>query len=153
MTSVPHPRGRGVERPAVPQTQQPTMPTLPARHASRHEIHELVQRAIDEVEDRLGLRPDVQLDWPARTRVAASVAGAIGDAVAESLARVVDHDGTTSAFLTVSWREDTVEVCVVDDGSDAHAEHQEEATGVEHDVDDFGPVGTCQWWSIPTDLG
>jgi hypothetical protein len=129
---------------------------------SRHEVHGLVQRAIDDVVDRLGFRPDVHLEWPARTRATAPVARAITDALGESLARLVDHDGTTSAFVAVSWRDETVELCVVDDGraparrraSSALVAmaHLDEATGVEHDVDDFGPVGTCQWWSIPTDL-
>jgi hypothetical protein len=123
--------------------------------ASRHEIHALAQRAIDDIEPRLGLRPDVHLDWPSRTRVAVPVARAIGDALTESLGRLADHDGTTSAFVSIVWREETVEVCVVDDGRapSAHLDaHLDEATGVEHDVDDYGPVGTCQWWSIPTDL-
>jgi hypothetical protein len=160
VTLVPHPALRRVERLGM-HTMRPqpmhhrTPPAPPSRvpTASRHEIHELVQRMLDDAEGRLGLRPDVHLDWPARTRVPASVAGAVGDALAESLNRVADHEGTTSAFVSVSYRQDTVEVCVVDDGgAPGPAEHRDEGNGVEHDVEDYGPAGTCQWWSIPTDL-
>jgi hypothetical protein len=125
---------------------------------SRHEMDELLRECVDDVEARLGFRPDVHLDWPCRTRVPAPVARAVRDALDESLDRLVGHDGTTSAFASVAWRADTIEICVVDDGRAPTARvrrssaHLDEATGVEHDVDDYGAVGTCQWWSIPMDL-
>jgi hypothetical protein len=125
---------------------------------TRHDVHALVQRHVDEVVRRLGLRPGVNVEWPARARVTPAVAGAITDALEESLGRLADHEGLTSAFVSVSWRDETVEVCVVHDGrapaSRVHppVAHLDEATGVERDIDDYGPVGTCQWWSIPTDL-
>jgi hypothetical protein len=125
---------------------------------SRHEMDELLRECLDDMQDRLGFRPEVHLDWPSRTRVPAAVGRAVRDALDESLARLVDHHGTTSAFASVAWRDETVEVCVVDDGrAPASREwrptaHLDEATGVEHDVDDYGAVGTCQWWSIPMDL-
>jgi hypothetical protein len=125
---------------------------------SRHEMDELLRHCLDEIEGPLGFRPDVHLDWPTRMQAPAVVARAVRDALDESLALLLTHRGTTSAFASIAWRDDTVEVCVVDDGRAAARRgrrsplHEDDATGVEHEVDDYGPVGTCQWWSIPLDL-
>jgi hypothetical protein len=130
----------------------------PATLVSRHDVELLVRRCLDDVEGRLGFRPDVHLDWPSRTRVSVAVGHAVRDALDESLAQLGNHIGATSAFASVAWRDETVEVCVVDDGRPPAnrlrrpAAHLDEATGLEHDVDDYGLVGTCQWWSIPMDL-
>jgi hypothetical protein len=154
MTFVPHATGRRVERQAMAQTMAPAR----GERTTRHDIHAVVQRHVDDVARRLGVRPGVHVDWPARARVPAAVTAAIADALDESLGTLADHDGLTSAFVSVTWRAETVEVCVVDDGrppasrAARPATHVDDASGVEHDIDDYGPVGTCQWWSIPTDL-
>jgi hypothetical protein len=143
------------------QTIAPTPGDQDARRGertTRHDVHALVQRHVDEVARRLGLRPGVDVEWPTRERVTPPVAAAIADALEESLGGLADHVGVTSAFVSLRWRDDTVELCVVDDGRapasrvNLPVAHLDEATGVERDIDDYGPVGTCQWWSIPTDL-
>jgi hypothetical protein len=138
------------------------MPRL-TRHPAlgERQIERLVAHGLDAVEPSLGFRPDVHLDWPAGRGATRGVLDAIRDALDLSLARVAAHRGTTSAFVSVAWRADTVEVCVVDDGTADPAgrpgrgqldAHVDAPSGVEHDVDDFDGAGICQWWSIPSDL-
>ena len=136
-------------------------PAVPNRR-SVAAIRDRLDADLDAAARVLGFRPDLQLDWPADLTVSGAVAGAVVDALAASLDQLTRHRGVTSAFVSVSYRRDAVEVCVVDDGRATRrsggitgrmaADHQFEATGVAHDVDDFGAAGICQWWSIPVDL-
>jgi hypothetical protein len=134
------------------------MPRLIRPHLVReHIVERLVANCLDVVEPVLGFRPDVHLDWPPEQGVSRTVLDATREALDVSLARVAQHRGCTSAFVSLAWRTDTVEVCVVDDGiptnrGDLGRSHLDAATGVEHDVDDFDDAGICQWWSIPSDL-
>ncbi|HEX7096229.1 MAG TPA: hypothetical protein VF183_10125 [Acidimicrobiales bacterium] len=114
--------------------------------------------------ERLGFRPDVHLDWPPGTLVTPAVADAVQDALDISLERIATRGGSTSAIVSLAWRGDTIELCVVDDGCVAGAHGRRdvfgvpqldariEVCGLEHDVDQFGDAGVCQWWSIPVDL-
>jgi hypothetical protein len=132
-------------------------PTLPTRR-SIAAIRDRLDAELDEASRVLAFRPDLQLDWPADLTVSGAVARAVVDALAASLDQLARHRGVTSAFVSVSGRRDAVEVCVVDDGrapgrgGGSAADHVFEATGVAHDVDDFGAAGICQWWSVPIDL-
>lgn len=123
---------------------------------SGQSIERLVAARLDIVESSLDFRPDVHFDWPAKIRVSRPVADAIGDALEVSLERVAQRRDSTSAFVSVALRRDTVELCVIDDGA-AYKRSQPNsgplaaAVGVEHDVDDFDEAGVCQWWSIPLD--
>ena len=134
------------------------MPRLVRTHpVSERSIERLVDECLDAVEPSLGFRPEMHLDWPTGLSAPRTVIGAIRDALDVSLARVVHHRGCSSAFVSISWRSDTVEVCVVDDGTPPRSgrtgpAHLDAASGVEHDVDDFDEAGICQWWSIPSDL-
>lgn len=123
----------------------------------------LLDRCLDAATAALGFRPDTHLDWPPGTPVTAAVAAAVQDAVGLSLERVAARGGSTSAIVSLAWRGDTVELCVVDDGCvvapagdrgdrDVAGVRQVDARGLEHDVDQFGDVGVCQWWSIPVEL-
>lgn len=133
------------------------MPRTMSRPVSHRSIQRLVGECLDDVEVRLGFRPDVHLELHGGRGVSRTVAAAVRDALELSLARVANHRGSTSAFVSVAERHDTVEVCVVDDGefdeSPVTRAWLVQACGVEHDIDDFGAVGVCQWWSIPLDLG
>jgi hypothetical protein len=128
------------------------------RDISRAEVEQLVEQCLADSAGALGFRPDLHLDWNELERAPMCVVRAAVDALVSSLVQLGTHRGTTSAFVSVSRREDTIELCVVDDGRPgrgsraARLAHLDEATGVEHDVDDFGGVGICQWWSIPLDL-
>jgi hypothetical protein len=132
-------------------------PTLPNRRSGAA-IRDRLEAELDDAARVLGFRPDLQLDWPAPLTVSGAVAAAVVDALAASLDQLARHRGVTSAFVSVSSRHDAVEVCVVDDGQapartgGVAADHLFEATGVAHDVDDFGAAGICQWWSVPVDL-
>lgn len=117
----------------------------------------VLRRGAAAATETLGFRPDIHLDWPDGASVTAAVARAVQDALDLSLARIADRGGSTSAIVSLVWRSDTVELCVVDDGRAAgvdkrEAAHLVDARGLEHDVDDFVDVGVCQWWSIPVDL-
>lgn len=136
-------------------------PTLPNRRSGAA-IRDRLDAELDDAARVLGFRPDLQLDFPADLTVSGAVAAAVVDALAASLDQIGRHRGVTSAFVSVSSRRDAVEVCVVDDGrararvgtvaEHLVADHRFEATGVAHDVDDFGAAGICQWWSVPIDL-
>jgi hypothetical protein len=124
---------------------------------SERSIERLVDGCLDAIEPALGFRPVMHLDWPAGTAVSREVLDAIRDALDVSLVRVAHRRECTGAFVSISWRRDTVEVCVVDDGAPARQAgfglaHLDAASGVEHDVDHFDEAGICQWWSIPVDL-
>jgi hypothetical protein len=118
------------------------------------DVERLARRCLDQCQ-ALPFRPHVHVEWPQDERTTAPVVDAVLDALTVSLAHLASHEGTTSAFVSVAWRADAIELCVVDDGRTcAHlpGAHLDEATGVEHEVDDYGGVGICQWWSIPLDL-
>ena len=125
-------------------------------------MRRLLDRCVEAASGSLGFRPDIHLDWPPGTLVTAAVAGAVQDALDLSLERIAARGGSTSAFVSLAWRGDTIELCVVDDGCvtttgehggrDVAEVRQVDARGLEHDVDQFGDVGVCQWWSIPVEL-
>ena len=124
---------------------------------SERTIERLVEDCLEATEAALGFRPDVYLDLPAGSRASRNVMRAITDALDVSLGRIAQRRGCSSVLVSVSWRGDTVEVCVVDDGAPSRpealaSERLDSATGVEHDVDHFDDAGICQWWSIPLDL-
>jgi hypothetical protein len=129
----------------------------PLALVSRREIEHLVFDRVHDAAARLGFHPDIHMDWPPRMRVAAAVARALGDALDGSLALLAGHQDTHSAFVSVAWRTETVELCVVDDGRARRGALRasqciDDVSGLEHEVDDYGTNGTCQWWSIPLDL-
>jgi hypothetical protein len=122
-----------------------------------HEVARRITECLDDFTTTLGFRPIAHLEWRDGLPLPVAVAEAVIEAVDASLVDVHTRAGSSSAIVSIECRADAVEVCIVDDGcgrADRRTApmHLEDATGIEHGVDDYRGYGICQWWSIPLDL-
>jgi hypothetical protein len=124
---------------------------------SAYETLRLVADCADDAVAGLGCRPVIHADWPDGTMLPACAVECVVEAVDAALLEAQHHIGVNTVVVTLEYRADTVEVCVVDNGWHPDVRRAtglviDDASGVERGIEEYEGHGTCQWWSIPFDV-